>query len=103
MDRLSQGAPFVVVTRMEISNPARPAVVPPKEPEPAPASSQPVSVGQWQAPPGSMPAAPREVPVVLPRELRVVAGQELSNVRLEVDLYRFTEAASTAEQGEENP
>ena len=30
LDRLSQGAPFVVVTQVEISNPARPAVAVPK-------------------------------------------------------------------------
>lgn len=101
LDRLSQGAPFVVVTKMEISNPARPAVVPPKAPEAAPAPSQPVSTDGWQAPPSAAPAAPPP-PEILPRELRVVAGQELSNVRLEVDLYRFAEAAAAVE-GEENP
>jgi hypothetical protein len=103
LDRLAQGAPFVVVTKMEISNPARPAVVPPKAPDAAPAPSQPVSTDGWMAPPGAAPAPAPAAPEVLPRELRVVAGQELSNVRLEVDLYRFAEAASIAETGEENP
>jgi hypothetical protein len=99
LDRLSKGAPFVVVTKLEIVNPARPAVVPPKTEEPA-AAPRPASTAGWQAA-GARSAPPaREEPAVLPRELRVVAGQELSNVRLEVELYRFAEAAV---QGEENP
>ena len=103
LDRLAQGAPFVVVTKMEISNPARPAVIPPKPAEAAaPAPAQPVSTDGWMAPPGAAPAAP-PAPVILPRDLRVVAGQELSNVRLEVDLYRFVEPAVDVAQGEENP
>ena len=88
---------------MEISNPARPAVIPPKPAEPAaPAPAQPVSTDGWMAPPGAAPAAP-PAPVILTLDLRVVAGQELSNVSLEVDLYRFAEAARTVAEGEENP
>lgn len=106
LDRLSQGAPFAVVTKMEIANPSRPAVVVPKTEEaPAPASA-PVSTEGWQSagPAGRLAGAAKEE-TVLPRELRVVAGQELSNVRLEVDLYRFAEAdaAPAAGEGEVQP
>ena len=101
LDRLAQGAPFVVVTRMEITNPSRPPAVMPKTEDAAPAAARPTSTAGWQsaAPQGSAPAEKKETEI-LPRELRVVAGQELPNVRLEVDLYRFAEAA--AEKGE-NP
>ncbi len=99
LDRLAHGAPFVVVTKMEISNPSRPAVVVPKAEE-APAPARPVSTTGWQSvgPSGSVPAGKKE-PEILPRELRVVAGQEQPNVRLEIDLYHFAEAAA-AEKGE---
>jgi len=92
LERLSRGAPFTVVTKVEIANSARPAVVPPKaEGAPDPASR-----------PGA-PGAPasREEPAVLPRELRVVAGQELALVRLEIEVYRFSD--SVAAEGEEHP
>jgi hypothetical protein len=101
LHRLSQGVPFVVVTKLDISNPARPAVVLPKAEE-KPAPPKPVATGGWVAPGSATPVA-REESVVLPRELRVVAGQELSNVRMEVDLYHFAEAASDVPTGEENP
>lgn len=103
LDRLASGAPFTVVTQMEISNPARPAVVLPKSATETPAPAPlPVAAGVWQAagPRGGGPAA---APEILPRELRVVAGRELSNVRLEVDLYRFADVDSGAVKGEENP
>ena len=104
LDRLSKGAPFVVVTKVEITNPARPSVVLPKTAEeaaPAPVPA-PVSSDGWQAPgSATAPAGQRTEPTILPRELRVVAGRELADVRLEVDLYRFVEVA--AGEGEENP
>ncbi len=104
LDRLAQAAPFVVVTRMEVSNPARPAVVAPKAEEAAaPEASRPVSTAGWQSPSAGASAAPREETEILPRELRVTAGQELPNVRLEVDWYRFAETASANAAGEENP
>ncbi len=104
LDQLSKGAPFVVVTKVEISNPARPAVVPPKTETKAAAAPSPVAVGAWRAAgsPNEATSDKNEVEI-LPRELRVVAGQELPNVRLEVDLYRFAEAASAAEKGEVSP
>lgn len=108
LDRLAQGTPFTVVTKVEIVNPAKPAVAPPppKPGESAPAASRPVSTAGWQAvaPKGAkLPGAKDAEPEVLPRELRVVAGQELPNVRLELDLYRFAEPAVDVAQGEENP
>lgn len=102
LDRLSKGAPFVVVTKLEITNPARPAVVLPKTEE-KPSPAKPVSIGGWAAPGTAISAAAKEAPPILPRELRVVAGQELCNVQLEVDVYRFAEVARVAEQEEENP
>lgn len=104
MDRLASGAPFTVVTQMEITNPARPAVVPPKSATDSPESAppQPVAAGVWQAA-GTRGGAPAAAPEILPRELRVVAGRELSDVRLEVDLYRFADTASGDVKGEENP
>ena len=105
LDRLSQGSPFVVVTRVEIVNSARPAVAaPPPAEEAAPASAAPapVSTAGWQSP-GAAAAVAKPAAEILPRELRIVAGQELPNVRLEVDLYRFAETAVDVAQGEENP
>ena len=104
LDQLSKGAPFAVMTKVEISNPARPAVVPPKTEEKVVAAPNPVSTSGWQAPQprGEAPGEKKEAEI-LPRELRVVAGQELPNVRLEVDLYRFVEPASVAEKGEVSP
>lgn len=101
LQRLSQGTPFAVVTKLELSNPARPPVVLPKTEEKA-EPPQPVSTSGWAAPGTAIPAV-REEPTVLPRELRVVAGQELTNVRLEVDIYRFAEPASDTEKAEVNP
>jgi hypothetical protein len=83
LDRLAQGAPFAVVTQMEVVNSSRPAVVPPPTESVAPTGAA--------AQAGRSTGAP--VPEILPRDLRVVAGRELPTVRLEVDLYRFTEAA----------
>ncbi len=104
LDRLSKGAPFVVATKVDITNPARPSILTPKAPEtaPSPEASAPVSTDGWQAPGSAMaPAGVRAETAILPRELRVSAGRELADVRLEVDLYRFAETA--AEEGEENP
>ena len=105
LERFAHGAPFVVVTKVEIVNPARPAVTPPKtEPAKGPAPSTPVSTTGWKSAgaPGAAPGS-KDEPEILPRELRVVAGQELSDVRLEVDLYRFAETAVDVAKGEENP
>ncbi len=101
LDRLASGAPFAVVTRLEVSNPARPAVVAPKTAEtPETAAPQPVAAGVWAS--AGVRGTPA-VPEILPRELRVAAGRELSNVRLEVDVYRFADLASGAVEGEEKP
>ena len=104
LDRLSKGSPFVVVTRLQISNPARPAVMLPKAPGTEVAAPPPsaAAAAGWVAPGSAVPGA-KEQPTILPRELRVVAGQELCDVRLEVDVYRFAEIAAAAEPGEENP
>lgn len=102
LDHLSKGTPFVVVTKVEISNPARPAILLPKAAAEKPEAPKPVAVGGWAAP-GSATTRSAEEPAILPRELRVVAGQELSNVRLEVDVYRFAEPTAVAVAGEENP
>jgi hypothetical protein len=104
LDRLSKGSPFTVLTKVEVTNPARPAVVPPKTEETKEAPAHPVSTSGWQsAAPRDAAGSEKNEPEILPRELRIVAGQELPAVRLEVDLYRFAEAAGAAEKGEENP
>jgi hypothetical protein len=104
LDRLAKAAPFVVVTQLEIVNPARPAVVlPPKAEAPPAAAPKPTSAAGWQAPGSATPLA-AEQPEILPRELRIAAGQEWPSVRLEVDYYRFVEpAAEEVAQGEERP
>lgn len=103
LDRLAKGAPFVVATQVEIVNSARPAVLAPKTDASAPAAPQPTSTAGWQAPGSAAPVGAPEAEV-LPRELRVVAGQEWPTVRLEVDFYRFVEpAAEEVAQGEERP
>lgn len=102
LDRLSKGSPFAVVTKVEISNPARPAILLPKAAEEKPETPKPVAVGGWVAPGSATPRTPEET-AILPRELRVVAGREMSNVRLEVDVYRFAEPTIVAAEGEENP
>ena len=102
LDRLSKGNPFAVVTKVEISNPARPAILLPKAAAEKSEEPKPVAVGAWVAP-GSATPRPTEETTILPRELRVVAGREMSNVRLEVDVYRFAEPAIVVAEGEENP
>ncbi len=88
LERLSRGSPFVVVTKVDITNSSRPAVVPPRTEAAAP--------GAGAAPGGpaaaQRPGAARETEI-LPRELRVVAGQEMPLVRLEVDVYQFVDAS----------
>ncbi len=102
LDQLSKGSPFVVVTKVEISNPAKPVVVLPKAEEKA-ATPKPVSTDGWSAPGSATTVVAQEETPILPRELRVVAGQELSTVRLEVDLYHFSDIASANQAGEVNP
>ncbi len=76
----------------------------PKEEEEVKASPTAVSASRWKTSGAEMGRKMEEE--ILPRELRVVAGQELPNVRLEVDLYRFAQAEraeSAGGNGEENP
>ncbi len=107
LDRLSKGSPFIVVTKLEITNAHRPAVVaPPTEAETAPAGGGGVSVAVagWQSPGmGRGPAVQQnKAPEILPRDLRIVAGNELPTIRIELDLYRFAEEAAV-EEGQETP
>lgn len=107
LNRMAKGTPFVVVTKMEMINSARPAVALPKSEESEEQPKQAVSQSGWRsASPQGGPAGAVPEAEILPRELRVVAGQEMPNVRLEVDLYRFAEAAddnTATEGGEVNP
>lgn len=106
LNRMAKGTPFIVVTKMEVINSARPAVALPKSEEPEAPPRQAVSQSGWKsASPAGGPVDVTPEAEILPRELRVVAGQEMPNVRLEVDLYRFAEAAdgNTAEGGEVIP
>ncbi len=107
LDSLAKGSPFVVVTKLEILNSARPVVALPKEKEEKKAPSHAVSAGGWKsAGPSGGALEIKQEEEILPRELRVVAGQEFPNVHLEVDLYRFAQTDSVedaGESGEENP
>lgn len=106
LDRLAKGTPFVVVTKMNILNSARPVVALPQEEEQE-APPKAVSSSGWKSASARGTEGPLKVEKeILPRELRVVAGQELPNVRLEVDLYRFAQAddvQNADESGKENP
>ena len=103
LDRFAKGAPFTVVTRMDLVNPNRPVVA--VQPEAAPGMGEDDPFGAppppaWGAPPPpSGPAAKENEP--LPRDLRVIAGRELPEVRLEIDVYRFLEPARDADDQEE--
>jgi hypothetical protein len=107
LDRFAKGAPFTVVTRMDLVNPNRPVVaVQPDavqgigEEDPFGAPPPPA----WGAPPPPPgPAAKENEP--LPRDLRVIAGRELPEVRFEIDVYRFIEPArgDDAADGQEEP
>lgn len=84
--------PFIVVTKLDIENSARPAVIVPRVPEAAPAApaSAPVAMDGFRAI-GAPAPAPKEAEAPLPRELRVVAGDTLPLVRIELDIYRFAD------------
>jgi hypothetical protein len=100
LDRFAKGAPFTVVTRMDLLNPNRPVVT--VQSENPPPSGAPQEFG-WPAAPAPAPAAgaaPKEGEP-LPRDLRVVAGREIPEVRLEIDVYRFMEPARGAEAEDE--
>lgn len=99
LNRLAKGTPFTVVTRVEITNPAKPVVTPPQtKPEEHPAA--PVSTTVWAAP-GSLQPSPKPETEILPRDLRVTAGRDLPTIVLDVDMYRFLEPAADPAQGEE--
>lgn len=100
LDSLAAGQPFAVVTALDVVNPTRPVVQPPPPPPGAPAEAQggPVAastisgfraVGAAAPPPAVKEAAP-----ILPRELRVTAGQETPVISMKVDVYRFLDLAS---------
>ncbi len=98
LNRLAKGTPFTVVTRVDISNPARPVVTPPAaktDESPMP----PVSTSGWAAP-GSLTSHKPEAEI-LPRDLRVTAGRDLPTIVLDVDMYRFLEPAANPAPGEE--
>ena len=94
LSRLAQGAPFTIVSRMEVQNNERPSVSLPK-----PAEAPALAAGARPGGPAMRGGAGAEEDAVLPRQLRIVAGQELALVKLELDVYRFLQAA--AAKGEE--
>ena len=90
--------PFVVVTKLDILNAARPAVLPPRGAE-ADIASQPgpsMAVVEGFRAFGAPAPAAKEPDAPLPRELRVVAGDTLPLARIEVDIYRFADDTATA-------
>ncbi len=105
LGRLAQDAPFVVVTKMDITNPAKPVMTAPAltaAPAAPEAQSAAAAAGVWTAPGTATAGTQTEAPI-LPRDLRVVAGREQPTVVLELDFYHFTETATDVAQGEENP
>jgi hypothetical protein len=100
LDRLAKASPFAVVTKIEIVNSARPTIVAPQRTEEE-GEAAAGAASSWGAPEAARKPAAKKEPI-LPRELRVVAGQELPRVTLEVDIYRFAQT-EPAEEGEENP
>ena len=105
LDRLAKGNPFVVLTKVEAVNAARPAVLQPKAEESKPEAAKPAAVSApagWTAPAAAASGEKKEAEI-LPRELRVAAGQELPLFRIELDLYRFADAVQAAPEGEVTP
>ena len=99
LNRLAKGMPFTVVTRVEITNLAKPVVTPPQT-KPEQHAAAPVSTAGWAAP-GSLQPPPKPEIEILPRDLRVTAGRDLPTIVLDVDMYRFLEPAADPAQGEE--
>ena len=99
LDRLARGAPFIVVTGVTVTNPERPVVaavqVSGEE------SSGAVSQDVWTSAGGRNTLSGTQAEE-LPRELRISAGQEKPEVRMELDVYRFLEKIDETEaEGEE--
>lgn len=97
LDRLAKGAPFTVVTRMDLVNPNRPVViVQPEDGQPVGQPPPSFGPGGWAPPPppaGRSLAPEGKENEPLPRDLRVIAGREIPEIRLEIDIYRFVEPA----------
>lgn len=98
--------PFIVVTKVDVANTARPFIPPPRQETAAPGDASP-AVGRlptatdgFRAAGVPAPAPAKEAEAPLPRELRVVAGNSLSLVRIELDIYRFAgeDAAPATEE-----
>lgn len=90
-----QEQPFVIVTKLDIENASRPAVLVPRGPEASSAGAPvaprpPVAMDGFRAI-GAPAPAPKDSEGPLPRELRVVAGDTLPLVRIELDIYRFAD------------
>lgn len=100
LDAFAEQSPFTVVTRLEVANPAKPVIVPPKSTEET-AAGTPASGSSRSGPAGATAARGDVAPELLPRELRVVAGKEIPNVRMELDVYRFR--VPDAEEAQEDP
>lgn len=99
LDRLAGGAPFIVVTGVTVTNPERPAVA--AVAGSGGESSGAVSQDGWTSAGGQNALAGAQAEE-LPRELRICAGQEKPEVRLELDVYRFLEKMDETEaEGEE--
>lgn len=101
LDRFAKEAPFTVVTRVDVKNPATPILPPPKEAEeagmPLPG---PVSTSGFRTV-GQAAQAQKEEQAPTSRDLRVVAGLDLPIVRLELDVYRFADPPPAEDAEEE--
>lgn len=101
LDRLSSGQPYAVVTKLDVSNPAKPLTAKPNAEDGDKETGVRAAAGAATAARGSSDGTEAEI---LPRELRVVAGTEVPTIRMEVDVYRFPEPEQpNDEEGEEVP
>lgn len=101
LDRMAQGAPFIVVTGVTMTNIERPMAVMSAAAD-GEESSGAVSQDGWTSVGGQNTLAGKGAAEILPRELRVCAGHEIPEVRVELDVYRFLEESDAAEaEGEE--
>lgn len=100
LDSLAAGQPFAVVTSLVVGNPTLPLIQPPPpppgaavEPQGGPVAASTIS-GFRAVGSATPPVAQKEAAPILPRELRVSAGQETPIISMNVDVYRFLDLAS---------
>lgn len=104
-------APFIVVTKVDVLNDKRPFIPPSRQeaggvalPPSSPVPGRlPTATDGFRAAGAPAPAPKDSAEAPLPRELRVSAGNDLSLVRIELDIYRFAGDDAAAPATEEEP